>query len=136
MHGSNTWLRMRVGIFALHHNFVSMLVGVLMMDGCSDGDGDDGADDDEELKTIAHAITVLKALTVGAVSHTHSFLDVVAASNLRSRSDLSKSEVNVRTCTDATLGCVCTTCVSHRQSGLMSFHFFTSCVSSASPVNV
>jgi hypothetical protein len=50
---------------------------------------------DEELKTIADATSVLKSSTGGAVSQTYSFLDVVAASNLRSRSDLSKSEVIV-----------------------------------------
>jgi hypothetical protein len=49
----------------------------------------------EELKAIADATDVLKASTGGAVSQTYSFLDIAAASKLRSRSDMSHSEVIV-----------------------------------------
>jgi len=50
---------------------------------------------DEELKTIGEATDVLKSSTGGAVGQTYSFLGVAAASTLRSRSDMSKSEVIV-----------------------------------------
>merc|ERR1719446_538950 len=48
---------------------------------------------EEELKVIASAIGVLQETTSGAVGQAYSFVQVAAASSMRSHADLAKSEV-------------------------------------------